>query len=253
VRLVGQSGAVRLARRHQLSGGRGGGHPSRKRRVSAYVGSQRRERERGGKRRGKRNGKAAKPHFRVEGDAATYFYDFAPDVGMLVPVRAKFCKKHGQVIGKFDHYCYLLGNSVGELNHGLFWRMLCVQVISIWLMKGIIDRHYLHFSAGSPWAAANVPLMILDVLAYVFGIPLSLVLLIHSYLAATSTTTFEFIKMEKLDYLRGFYEFSCPFSQGLCTNLRHFCCPRGLQLWAPPPESEWPETWWRNRYYSCFG
>eukprot|EP00965_Chrysotila_dentata_P091833 3031824-Pleurochrysis_carterae.AAC.3 len=115
-------------------------------------------------------------------------------------------------------------------------------------MKGIIDRHYLHFSAGSPWAAANVPLMILDVLAYVFGIPLSLVLLIHSYLAATSTTTFEFIKMEKLDYLRGFYEFSCPFSQGLCTNLRHFCCPRGLQLWArPPPESEWPETWWRNR------
>lgn len=53
---------------------------------------------------------------------------------------------------------------------------------------------------------------------------------------------------------QGFYEFSCPFSEGLWLNLRNFCCPHGVRLWARPlPEREWPETCWRNRYYTCFG
>ena len=127
------------------------------------------------------------------------------------------------------------------------------QIISIWLAKALVDRSYLHFKRGSLRAMANLPLLILDVLAYTFGIPLVMLWLIHTYMAATAMTTFEFVKMEKLDYMKGFYEFSCPFSEGLWSNLRRFCCP-SLKLWVrPPPESEWPETWWRNRYYSCCG
>jgi|TARA_B110001469_G_scaffold28874_1_gene29429 hypothetical protein len=54
--------------------------------------------------------------------------------------------------------------------------------------------------------------------------------------------------------MQGFYEFSFPFSEGLCGNLRHFCCPAALKLWRrPAPESDWPDTFWRNKYYSCFG
>lgn len=76
----------------------------------------------------------------------------------------------------------------------------------------------------------------------------------HTFMAMTSTTTYEWLKLEKLEYMQGFYEFSFPFSEGLCANLRHFCCPAGIKLWRrPPPESDWPETFWRNRYYSCFG
>merc|ERR1711972_429134 len=102
---------------------------------------------------------------------------------------------------------------------------------------------------------ANVPLLLLDILFWLFGVPLSVLLIVHTYMALTSTTTHEFIKLDKIEYLRGFYEFSCPFNEGLLTNLRHFCCPGGvIRLWErPPPESEWPETCWRNRYYSCFG
>ena len=44
--------------------------------------------------------------------------------GVLIPIRAKWVKKHGRVVSKFDHYCYCVGNSVGELNHGAFWRLL---------------------------------------------------------------------------------------------------------------------------------
>ena len=40
----------------------------------------------------------------------------------------QYTKKTGRVIAKFDHYCYLLGNAVGEGNHGDFWRFLFVQV-----------------------------------------------------------------------------------------------------------------------------
>ena len=40
----------------------------------------------------------------------------------------KYSKKHRRIIAKFDHYCYLLGNAVGEGNHGDFWRFLFVQV-----------------------------------------------------------------------------------------------------------------------------
>lgn len=47
---------------------------------------------------------------------------------MHLPIRGKYTKKHGRVVAKFDHYCYMLGNSVGELNHGLFYRFLFVQV-----------------------------------------------------------------------------------------------------------------------------
>ena len=43
-------------------------------------------------------------------------------------VRVQYTKKTGRVIAKFDHYCYLLGNAVGEGNHGDFWRFLFVQV-----------------------------------------------------------------------------------------------------------------------------
>ena len=62
------------------------------------------------------------------------------------------------------------------------------------------------------------------------------------------------LALEKLAYLKGFYECSCPFSEGWIENVRHFCCPRGPKLWRrPDPESEWPETIYRNRYYTCFG
>ena len=76
----------------------------------------------------------------------------------------------------------------------------------------------------------------------------------HTFMAMTSTTTYEWLKLEKLEYMQGFYEFSFPFSEGLFQNIGHFCCPKGVQLWKrAPPEHEWEETFWRNRYYSCCG
>jgi len=183
-----------------------------------------------------------------------YFSGYCHEADMYLPIRAKYCKKHGRIVAKFDHYCYALGNSIGEMNHGHFYRTLFVQVLSIWNAKILLAVAWLDFGRALVWAVANVPLIIVNVLIWVFGVPLTLLLCIHTFHALTSSTTYEFVKLEKLEYMNGFYQFSFPFSEGLCPNLKHFCCPIGIKLWRrAPPESEWPETFWRNRYYSCCG
>ena len=188
--------------------------------------------------------------------ASRFFSHFSDKAGMLVPLRAKYSKKHQKIVAKFDHYCHLLGNSVGELNHGRFWWLLLLQVISIWLGKWLVDHAFIHVRAtkglSERWLVYNIPLLIIDLLSYIFGIPLAILLLIHSFHGLTSNTTYEFIKWDKIEYLKGFYEFTCPFSEGFWGNLGRFCCPRGFKLWErPAPEGEWPENCWRNRYWSC--
>ena len=128
------------------------------------------------------------------------------------------------------------------------------QVTSIWLGRWLLNVAYLDWGRRAVWIAANAPLLVLNLLTWVFGLTLTMLLLTHTFMACTSSTTYEWLKLDKLDYMKGFYEFSFPFSEGLCNNLAHFCCPQGIKLWRrPPPESDWPETFWRNRYYSCFG
>ena len=185
---------------------------------------------------------------------ADFFSGYCDEEDMYLPIRAKFCKKHGRVVAKFDHYCYAVGNSIGELNHGRFYRLLCAQVCSIWMGEWLLSHSYLSFTTTVVWTVANVPLIIMNLLTWCIGIPLSILLCIHTFMLLTSSTTYEFIKLEKLEYLNGFYQFSFPFSEGLFQNVRHFCCPKGVKLWKrAPPESEWEETFWRNRYYSCCG
>ena len=131
---------------------------------------------------------------------------------------------------------------------------MLAQVVSIWSGLWLCDHAYLGFNSTVLWTTANIPLIIMNIVSWCVGIPLTILLCIHTFMCLTSSTTYEFIKLEKLEYMNGFYQFSFPFSQGLFFNVKHFCCPAGLQLWRrPPPEEEWEETFWRNRYYSCCG
>ena len=183
-----------------------------------------------------------------------YFSGYCDEADMYLPIRAKYCKKHGRIVAKFDHYCYVLENSVGELNHGRFYRCVLMQVISIWTGVWLCNESFITFHNTMLWTASNTPLIIMNIISWMVGLPLTILLCIHTFMMLTSSTTYEFIKLEKLEYMNGFYQYSFPFSQGLCFNIKHFCCPSGLQLWPrAPPEEEWPETFWRNRYYSCCG
>lgn len=96
-----------------------------------------------------------------------------------LPIRAKFTKKHGRVVAKFDHYCYLLGNSIGEMNHGRFWRLLFAQNISIWTGYWLLTHGYISLHSNISWTIANAPLLALNLLTWIFGVPLIILLLIH--------------------------------------------------------------------------
>ena len=61
---------------------------------------------------------------------------------------------------------------------------------------------------------------------WIFGVPLTVLLLMHTFHCLTASTTYEFVKLEKLEYLNGFYQFSFPFSDGLLANVRHLYAPR---------------------------
>jgi len=64
---------------------------------------------------------------------------------------------------------------------------------------------------------------------WIFGVPLTVLLLMHTFHCLTASTTYEFVKLEKLEYLNGFYQFSFPFSDGLLANIRHLYAPRECQ------------------------
>ena len=131
---------------------------------------------------------------------------------------------------------------------------LDLQLISIWSGLSLSYRSEIWFTNSLVWTVANIPLLIVNIVSWGVGVPMSILLCIHTFNMLTSSTTYEFVKLEKLEYFEGFYQFSFPFSQGLFGNIGHFCCPSSLRLWPrPPPESEWEDTFWRNRYYSCCG
>ena len=92
-----------------------------------------------------------------------YFSGYCHEADMYLPIRAKYCKKHGFIVAKFDHFCYLIGNSVGELNHGRFYRLLLVQVMSIWTGFWLLSRTYLTFQTTLAWTVINIPLVLLNI------------------------------------------------------------------------------------------
>ena len=47
-----------------------------------------------------------------------YFSGYCHEADMYLPIRAKYCKKHGRVVAKFDHYCCTRHAGVGSFTIG---------------------------------------------------------------------------------------------------------------------------------------
>ena len=89
----------------------------------------------------------------------------------------------------------------------------------------------------------------------------------HSWLACTCVTTYEFMRSDRIDYLRGTRDFDLPYSRGLGNNLKFFFFKDGLlhiifnhkwkpQNWKLPGKivrdsEEWWDNLWENKYWSC--
>ena len=80
-------------------------------------------------------------------------------------------------------------------------------------------------------------------------------------------TTYEFMRSNRIDYLKGTRDFDLPYSRGLTTNMKFFFFKDGLlhiifnhkwepQNWKLPGKivrdsEEWWDNLWENKYWSC--
>lgn len=220
--------------------------------------------------------------------------NFAP------PIRSHYCKDCNQCVATFDHYCHFIGTCIGERNHGRFYLFLiaqwlgfktCVDIVGSsnlgfwsWILPSTSQNETHDGGSNSNWDSIVV------VCAKVYLYPLIaaafIMMVLHTWLALTNTTTFELEKGHHLEYLSGFGPCDLPFSnRGLCGIFRNvrlfvsrdagfqsliFCRRRRRQqqaedeeerswepiLWHAPQRealrsSDWRNNLWQNKYWSC--
>ena len=183
-----------------------------------------------------------------------------------LPYRAIYCKQERRWIAMFDHYCGVLGTPIGEKNHSRFWWYLFVQLGALCYAIGIVHSGINHNIRYDLWYDYNARALWTAILLYLIVLFVASLWLFHSWLALTNTTSYEFMRNSKIDYLQGTRDFDLPYSHGCKDNLRMFCCNDGMLAWlrgyAWEPvqwgkpgkyktDGEWTENIWQNKHWNC--
>ncbi|XP_053138173.1 palmitoyltransferase ZDHHC12 [Hemicordylus capensis] len=145
------------------------------------------------------------------------------------PMRAKHCQACRHCVRRYDHHCPWIENCVGERNHPLFIVYLAVQlVVLMWAMQ--VAWSGLNFEQSWAWLQHNALLLLSFLAIVLFTVVATLLLVSHLYLAASNTTTWEFMSRHRISYLRQ-CEAENPFDQGIFRNLWKFFCACRLVTW----------------------
>ncbi|KAL7575565.1 hypothetical protein ACA910_020140 [Epithemia clementina (nom. ined.)] len=174
---------------------------------------------------------------------------FCEKCGFAPPLRSHHCKVCDRHVAMFDHHCDFIGTCIGERNHCRFWWFLTAQAVGFWYLVHTIgssphgfvsllfhstNHHYNHGNSHDAVEDTNAlfyqALRVVAAKLYVYPLALIawLVWAIHTFLAATNSTTFEWSKGARhLEYLRGTQATDLPYSfRSLDQNISFFCCQR---------------------------
>lgn len=130
------------------------------------------------------------------------------------PLRAKHCRICDKCISTYDHHCPWLGTCIGEKNRKYFYWFLCAQLLQIEVGMYISLR----MIALSKGRVAGIVTIIIEAFFLLFVIYL---LIFHTYLAFSNTTTWECLSWSKISYLRDWpKKYGSPFNLGIYKNAR---------------------------------
>lgn len=141
-----------------------------------------------------------------------------------IPLRAKYCRHSKKIVAKYDHYCAIIGTCIGEKNHCRFWWFLLFNTILLSYGLAITHSGFHDTPARvGTWLNQNGYALALAIILWFLLITFGGLWCFHCFLAVSNMTSYEFMRADRISYLKGTRDFDLPYSNGLCSNLRYFC------------------------------
>ena len=155
---------------------------------------------------------------------------FCEECGFAPPLRSHHCQICKKCVATFDHHCIFIGTCIGERNHCRFWWFVSTQMIGFIIFGNVLSSSpygfQSFFSDNDTKYFWVKPLTVILAKAFLYLQTFStgMLWIVHTFLATTNSTTFEWAKSGiYIDYMKGIEAKDLPFSKVSVFTWNDYC------------------------------